>query len=374
MPSCPHCQATVRAEDAACVACGASLRPSRAPAGAFSAVKTSPVTTLRRPAVPEPSLHFEGSAAVALAPAEAGAASGSRPSRPPPPPGPPPAALTTETGRFPTQRPTPTSQSLVRPPVLASEALRRDLAPAAPGASLARSVAVATGLLGMLLTMLVAGPRGFGLPVGGALLVLALLGAVPLPYPARASALAAVAGSGLAVVSWHAFTMGAAGLEALILRTGVVVLAMALLFRAWHRGSLLARALVALGIALCAGWVWMSGTLGALFVLDSAMHSWLGPVLSVALVVLLMLSMLAFMDSRATGGCAVWAALLLGWSAAYGGVELLGLVWRLDAAQPLLGQLAPDVWVALATAPLFGIALAVALAQLLAVATAADPV
>jgi hypothetical protein len=257
--------------------------------------------------------------------------------------------------------------------VLASEALRRDLAPAEPGAALARTAAAATGLLGVLLAMLVAGPRGFGLPVGGALLVVALLGVVPLPYAARASALAAVAGSGLAVVSWHAITMGAAGLEAMILRAGVVVLAMALLFRAWHRGSLLARALVALGIALCAGWLWMSGTLGALLVLDSAVHSWLGPVLSVALVVLLMLSMLAFMDSRATGGCQVWAALLLGWSAAYGGVELLVRVWEMDAAKPLLGQLTPEVWVALATAPLFGITLAVALAQLLAVATA-EPV
>ena len=369
MPSCPHCQATVRADDATCLACGSSLRPSRAPAGAFSAgQQTAPVTALRRPVVPEPPLRYEGSAAIAVAPTDGGSETG--PSRPPPPPPPPPAAITSETGRFPAHRPTPPSQSLVRPPVLASEALRRDLAPAAPGASSARTVAVATGLLGVLLTMLVAGPRGFGLPVGGVLLVVALLGVVPLSYAARASALAAVAGSGLAVVSWYAVMMGAAGLEAMILRAGVVVLAMALLFRAWHRGSLLARALVALGIALCAGWLWMSGTLGALLVLDSAVYSWLGPVLSVALAVLLMLSMLAFMDSRATGGCTVWAALLLAWSAAYGGVELLARVWKIDAAKPLLGQLTPEVWVALATAPLFGITLAVALAQLLAVATA----
>lgn len=377
----------MRAEDTTCVACGASLRGSRAPAGAFSAAPTvagaAPVSR-RQPDDPPP--RFDGSAAIALPSAAqprrptpplglaaAEDAVAGRASRPPlaPTPGTGTAAITAiETGRFAAQRPTPSAQTLPRPPVLASEALRRDLAPAAPGARAARSVAVATGVAGALVSALLTGPQGFGLPVGGALLVVAMLGIVPLPYAARALALAAVSGSGMAVVSWHGFTAGAVDVQGLILRSGVLVLAMALLFRAWHRGSLLARALVALGVALCAGWLFMSGMLGALLVLDSAAQSWLGPVLSVALVVLLMLSMLAFMDSRATGGCAAWAGLLLGWSAAHGGVELLGRVWRPGAAQPSLSALSDDVWVALATAPMFGIVLAIALAQLLAVATA----
>ena len=138
-----------------------------------------------------------------------------------------------------------------------------------------------------------------------------LLGFVPLPYAARASALAAVAGSGLAVVTWHAFAAQALDLDALVLRIGVLSLAMALFFRAWHRGSLLARALVALGIALCAGGLWMSGSLGALLALDGGVQSWLLPLSSLGLAVLLMLSLLAFMDSRTTGGCAAWASLLL---------------------------------------------------------------
>ena len=371
----------MRAEDAACIACGAPLRAVRAPTGAFSSVdELPPALRQDRPAPAATTPRFDGSAAVALASPPAPApvpmpggedpeGSGARPSRPPPPP----PALLTETGSFPTQaRLTPAAQNVVRPPVLASEALRRDLAPATPGAGFARSVALATGLAGMVLTAIVAGPHGFGLPVGGALLVVALLGVVPLPYAARASALAAVAGSGLAVVSWHAFTVGVLGIEGLILRIGVLVLGMALLFRAWHRASLLARALVALGIALCAGWLWMSQTFAALLVLEAAAQSWLGPVLSVALALLLMLSTLAFMDSRTTGGCVVWAGLTFGWSTAHGGVELLRRIWQPGAAVPSLAELTADLWVALATAPLFGIALAVALAQLLAVTTAAE--
>jgi hypothetical protein len=378
----------MRAEDTTCVACVASLRGSRAPTGAFSAAPkdAGAAPVLRRPP-DDPPPRFDGSAAIAMATAaprptpplglaaaeDAGAGGGTRPSRPPPAPTPAAgtaAIIASETGRFAAQRPTPSAQALARPPVLASEALRRDLAPAAPGARAARTVAVATGVAGAMVTALLAGPQGFGLPVGGALLVVAMLGIVPLPYAARALALAAVSGSGMAVVSWHGFTAGAVDVQGLILHAGVLVLAMALLFRAWHRGSLLARALVALGVALCAGWLFMSGMLGALLVLDSAVQSWLGPVLSVALVVLLMLSMLAFMDSRATGGCAVWAGLLLGWSATHGAVELLGRSWRPGDAQPSLSALSDDVWVALATTPMFGIALAVALAQLLAVATA----
>jgi hypothetical protein len=82
--------------------------------------------------------------------------------------------------------------------------------------------------------------------------------------------------------------------------------------------------------------------------------------------------MLAFMDSRTTGGSLAWAALVFGWSAAHGGVDLLARVWEPGAAAPSLGGLTADLWVALASAPLFGITLGVALAQLLAVATAAD--
>ncbi len=283
----------------------------------------------------------------------------------PPPPAPRPASADAS-GRV-----TPAAQSAARPPVLASEALRKDLAPAAPATRTGRLWTAVLGLLGLGAAWLACGPHGLGVPMGGAFLALVVLGLVPMPYPARAAALVTVAGSGLTIVTAQRLER-ATGLEPLVLMVGTCVLAMALLFRSWHRASLLSRALVPLGIALCAGWLWMSRSLPQLLILDSAWQAWLPPVLSVPLALILMLSLLAFMDSRSTGACGAWAVTLLGWYTLYTWVELLGRYWPAHSAAFELARVAPDSALALLSEPLFTAGLALGLAQLLAVATASE--
>jgi hypothetical protein len=230
---------------------------------------------------------------------------------------------------------------------------------------------VATGSAGFVAAWLVCGPHGLGVPLGGAFLALAVLGLLPMAYQARAAALVTVSASGLTVVTWHRLER-AAGLEPLVLMIGVTLLAMALLFRSWHRASILARALVALAVALCAGWLWMSGSLQQLLILESHWQMWLPPVLCVPLAGLLLLSLLAFMDSRSTGSCGTSAALLLGWYALYTWTELLGLYWPMQAQSVDFDRVHPEIAMAVLSAPLFAMALATGLAQLLAVATATE--
>jgi hypothetical protein len=284
-----------------------------------------------------------------------------RPSQPPPPP-----RASDVSGRL-----TPSAQSAARPPVLASEAMRKELSPAAPASRPARFWIAVLGLIGLLGAWFVCGPHGLGVPVGGAFLALTMLGMVPMAYPARAAAVVTVAGSGLTVLVAQRFEH-AASLEPLVLMVGVMVLAMALLFRSWHRASLLARALVALGVALCAGWLWMGGSLQQLLVLDRQWQAWLLPVLTVPFALILLLSLLAFMDSRSTGACGAWAAALLIWYALYTWVELLVVYWPAGSAALDSARMSADTAMTVLSAPLFASALALGLAQLLAVATATD--
>jgi hypothetical protein len=266
---------------------------------------------------------------------------------------------------------TPSAQSAARPPVLASEALRRELAPAAPAHRQARALAAFVGVFGFAVTWLVCGPHGLGIPLGGAFLALCVLGLAPMAYQARAAALVTLSGSALTVVTWHRLEH-APGLEPLVLMIAVTVLAMALFFRSWHRASLLARALVVLGASLCAGWLWVSRVFPQLLVLGSAWQAWLPPLLTVPLAVLLLLSLLAFMDSRSTGSCSAWAGLLLGWYTLYTWSDLLRMYMPIDAPGFDFERVPAEVAVALLAGPLLATVLASGLAQLLAVATATD--
>jgi hypothetical protein len=87
---------------------------------------------------------------------------------------------------------------------------------------------------------------------------------------------------------------------------------------------------------------------------------------------LLMLSLLAFMDSRATAGCALWSAMVLGWYAAYAWSEVLVMAWPKDSPPFDIALHAPEAAIASLSGPLFVVALAIGLAQLLAVMTASE--
>lgn len=222
-------------------------------------------------------------------------------------------------------RPTPAmGQAAARPPVLASEALRRDLTPSAPAPLLARRGAVVVGVAGATQALLWSEGRGIAVPLAGAFVALVALGVAPMAYAARAAAIATVTGSALGVAAF-AETAATGRFEPLVLATGVTVLGAALLFRAWHRASWLARALTAFGIAVCAGFLAMSEALRRLPIVDPSWQAWLPQLLQLVLVLLLLLSLLAFMDARSTGGCDAWAYCLFAWYVIFRAVELLAL-------------------------------------------------
>jgi hypothetical protein len=110
-----------------------------------------------------------------------------------------------------------------------------------------------------------------------------------------------------------------------------------------------------------------------LLVLDSRVQAWFGPVLCVPFALLLLLSLLAFMDSRSTGACAVWAGLLLLWYGVHDWAGLAVRYWPAGSVRPLLERVPAEVAVTWLSAPLLAAVLATALAQLLAVAAADEP-
>lgn len=258
------------------------------------------------------------------------------------------------------------SQPPKRPLVLASQALRRELAPATPGNSAARWAATLLGATGAAAMLMLVGHQGPGMPVAGALIALALLGIAPMPYPARAAGIATVAACGLLVSGQLHFAEGVR-VDDIVLYLGVLVLGTALCFRSWHRASYLARALVALGLALCAGWLFMSHGLERLTIVETNWQAWLPRVLQLLLALTLILSLLAFMDAGTTGGARAWAWLLAVWYAAHVWVQLIGRLWPPGFPPPSLGAAATPTLIYAAT-PIFMTLLCIALAQLLAVA------
>jgi hypothetical protein len=254
---------------------------------------------------------------------------------------------------------------VVRPPVLASEALQRDLTPAEPAPHLLRFWSPVLGLLGVAATWFLTRGHGIGAPLCGAFAALALLGLPRMPYAARAAAVATVAATGLAVVLWAEMS-GDDGPRAVVLNLTVTLLAAGLFFRAWHRASALSRFMVAVGILLGASFLWMSGVFNQLTMLDTAWQSWAPRLVGLPFGMLLMLSLLSFMNARTTAGAAAWGTFILLWYAAYTTLELLHAVWPKTAEAPDFSLLDPQTLLVFGSAPIFSALLALGLAQLIA--------
>ncbi len=271
-------------------------------------------------------------------------------------------------------RATPTEGRVaVRPPVLASEALLRDLAPSEPAAWLGRFWAFALGAAGLCVVQIAGGEHGMGVPLSALFLALLLLGLPRMPYAARASAVTAVAGSGLALVLWTEELARATQPDALVLTIAVALLATGLFLRGWHRASNLARALVAIGLLAGACYLAIDDALRSLTVFDTEWQSWVPRLMSVCFGLLLMLALLAFMDSRTTGGCGVWGACMLCFYTLTTSIDLLRAIWPKSAASPELSRVSSDIALSWLCAPLFTAAFCVALSQLLA-ATMAEAI
>lgn len=215
----------------------------------------------------------------------------------------------------------------IKPPVLASDILREEVAPIAPAQRTIRMWLVGFALA--FVAMAVTSRLGFGPPAGNvftgslATAAVALLAALlPAPYAARAS-LAVIAGlvplalgvSGegpLAALGFEGWSWGCAGLVLVTLLPG------ALLFRSRYRAFRAARWILALMLVLSAPAL-IGLALGAVSdgeILFRIVH---GATLLAALT-----AFCGFMGEETTGGCAGWALLVILTHAMRLGLHTLG--------------------------------------------------
>ncbi|HET8933593.1 MAG TPA: hypothetical protein VFN67_09145 [Polyangiales bacterium] len=259
-----------------------------------------------------------------------------------------------------------TSQSIPRrPPVLASEALLRDIAPSRPARHALRVWCPLLGVLGAVNAWFLTHGQGMGWPLTGAFCALALLGLPPMPYSGRASAVATVSATALALLFWSD-APSEGGASRMMLTVAVNLLATGLLFRSWHRASLVARIIVGAGIALSSFHLWLSGELQELTLSDVTWQSWLPRIVGLVFCLLLLLSLLAFMDARSTGGASVWAAFMLIWQGLHSIVTIVHAGWPKDALDFDLARVPSDTLLAWTSTPLLSALLSMGLAQLLA--------
>lgn len=112
--------------------------------------------------------------------------------------------------------------------------------------------------------------------------------------------------------------------------------------------------------------LWMSGDLADLTLIDTAWQSWLPRVVGLAFGILLMLSLLAFMDARSTGGSAVWASFALCWQALHSVVNILQAGWPKGEETFDITRIPVETLLAWTSTPLLSTLLAIGLAQLMA--------
>ena len=256
-----------------------------------------------------------------------------------------------------------------RPPVLASEALLRDIAPSRPARRALRVWCPLLGVLGVINVWVLTRGQGLGWPLAGAFCALSLLGLPPMPYSGRASAVTTVSATGLALLLWSD-APSPGGATRIMLTAAVALLASGLLFRAWHRASALSRFIVASGIGLASLFLWLSGELSDLTLVDTAWQSWLPRVVALTFSLLLLLSLLAFMDARSTGGAAVWAGFILCWMGVHAVTAILHQAWPKGADAIDLTRIPQDTLLAWTSAPLLTALLSIGLAQLMAAGVA----
>jgi hypothetical protein len=252
-----------------------------------------------------------------------------------------------------------------RPPVLASEALLRDIAPSRPARNALRVWCPLLGVLGAANAWLLTRGQGMGWPLAGAFCALALLGLPPMPYSGRASAVSTVSATALALLFWSDGP-SEGGASRAMLTVAVNLLATGLLFRSWHRASLVARVIVGAGIALSSLHLWLSHELQELTLADVTWQSWLPRIVVLVFCLLLLLSLLAFMDARSTGGASVWAAFILIWQGLHSAVTIVHAAWPKDAETFDLALVPSDTLLAWTSTPLLSGLLTIGLAQLLA--------
>jgi hypothetical protein len=248
------------------------------------------------------------------------------------PPVPPPpmstSSLPASAKRIPTRLPP------VRPPVLASEILREEVAPRAPAQRAVRVALVAfsaISLAGAFFASPWVSQARLSAPwaLQGALVaavVAAIVALAPLPYGLRATVAALVGviplGMGAASLGPMARLGDEGTWRAVALATMATVLPAALLFRSRYRAFRAAR--VILGVALAAS---LPAVVLFAAAAGDAGQSLGARILAAAGVAGAAAATLGFMGPETSGGCAQWAALVVGAYAARPAFRAVASAW-----------------------------------------------
>lgn len=256
-----------------------------------------------------------------------------------------------------------------RPKYLASELLKQDWYPRTPLAKTLRWGALGVGAAGAAGVLALGGASLGALLLAGVLAACAVAGVVPLAPTTRGVLLAVLATGGTALAGWMRMDETA---SAPLLVGCITISASALFFRAAHRASGLARALVAVGLAASAGWLALTGGVEALVVESLAWQAWVGPVLRLTLGLVIVSSLLTFLDPTGHGGAwgaglalLVWlladaaVSVAMGlWPVRAGAVDLSEPSWLATCAYPFLAAIGAgglcQVWVLLSRPPTNG--------------------
>ncbi len=198
-----------------------------------------------------------------------------------------------------------------RPQFLASELLKQDWHPRHPLRRTSRWGTLAVGAAGAIAILAAGGGSLVGLLLAAVLAACAVVGAAPLEPARRTVILASVATLGTATSAWLRSDEPSAPL----LLGCLVVASSALFFRAAHRTSRLARALVGVGVGATALWLTLTGGVESLVVTSLEWQVWVGPALRVALGAAVVSTLLTFLDPTGHGGAWIAGGSLLVWSA-----------------------------------------------------------
>jgi hypothetical protein len=225
------------------------------------------------------------------------------------------------------------------PKYLASELLKVDWHPREPLKRTTRWTAVILGSLTAVAALALGGLERMPLVLAGIGAGCAVAGALPMPARVRGILLALLAVSGAAIAGWLRMVEGLDPSSAIV--GGCVTLsAGALFFRAEHRLSKLARGMVAVGLASLTGWLALTGGVEALIVDGLDWQEWVAPALRALLGLIVLASMLSFLDPSGRGGAAIAGAALLVWLALEGAARVALASWpvrgggSVDLSQP----------------------------------------
>lgn len=249
-----------------------------------------------------------------------------------------------------------------RPRYLASELLQKEWFPRAPLRRTLRWGSVALGVLGVGTTFALGGLDGNAFGLVALFALCAVAGVVPLEAELRGAALGLIGASGAGWLGYLSSADGAGAATPLLIACVTLTVA-ALLFRAAHKTSKLARVLVGVGLVAVAGYLVLTGGVDAMVVESMAWQSWVVPVSRFLLIATVLLGALTFLDPTGHGGAWILGGSLLGWLALDACGSLLVATWPVRAPA---AELTPERLLVMGALPIFAAVTAGGLCQLLA--------